>query len=175
MSISLAFNILPPVIRLLLIPDTLFTVFFFIIYFNFFFFPAALTLCFVSPPATSTRNSLRWPPIIACCCIAWLPTLAWTTTWTRRGRRSSSTKRATHECERLFEISSIQSSSAAAISHSLSYVWQMLGRRKIFLFLLLLCPQPRTTLFWTHKGRTQHGLPEEIHIEERRRQHGQGW
>lgn len=129
MSISLAFNILPPVIRLLLIPDTLFT-FFFHNLFSFFFFPAALTLCFVSPPATSTRNSLRWPPIIACCCIAWLPTLAWTTTWIRRGRRSSSTKRATHECERCLRSYLYKAASAAAISHSLSYVWQMLGRRK---------------------------------------------
>lgn len=161
MSISLAFNILPPVI-------------FFHNLFSFFFFPAALTLCFVSPPATSTRNSLRWPPIIACCCIAWLPTLAWTTTWIRRGRRSSSTKRATHECERCLR-SYLYKAARPLRSPFPCHTSGKCTAGVNIPFLLLLCPQPRTTLFWTHKGRTQHGLPEEIHIEERRRQHGQGW
>lgn len=157
----LAFNILPPVIRLLLIPDT--------------FFSCSPHFVFC---LTSSNQYKKFPQMTSYHRMLLHRVAAYfgmDHNVDQTGKAVIINKTGNTRMWALFEISSIQSSSAAAISHSLSYVWQMLGRRKIFLFLLLLCPQPRTTLFWTHKGRTQHGLPEEIHIEERRRQHGQGW
>lgn len=174
MSISLAFNILPPVIRLLLIPDTLFT-FFFHNLFSFFFFFLQPSLCVLSHLQQPVQE-IPSDDLLSSHAAASRGCLLW------HGPQRGSDGEGGHHQQN-------------GQHTNVSVVWDLIYTKQLrplrsptpchtsgkcsagvnIPFLLILCPQPRTTLFWTHKGRTQHGLPEEIHIEERRRQHGQGW
>lgn len=66
---------------------------------NALYFLCAKDVCASIFSVISIRSSLKWPHITACCCIESLPILAWITTWTKRAKRSSSTRPATHACK----------------------------------------------------------------------------
>lgn len=128
MSISLSFNILPPVIRLLLIPDTLFT----------FFFHNLFSILFSCSPhfvfcLTSSNQYKKFPQMTSYHRMLLHRVAAYfgmDHNVDQTGKAVIINKTGNTRMWALFEILSIQSSSAAAISHSLSYVCQMLGRRK---------------------------------------------